>query len=215
MTARRILLQGGSWVLILFVIVFLCVHFIGCSKGAPLTVEAKDWKRTLSVELLGPVNEEGWEVPSGATITSQASKFHHNESYRCWGPHLTWNLEVEVGFHTCERPVNQQYYSWTIVKWHKVREPKAEGINDSEPKWPEVILSANEKLTDFKNEQYRVLFRRFDKPEAGMIPYTCRDQAEWEAFTLHSTWHGIFRMGRLEEITGLELSESAPNIASR
>lgn len=123
---------------------FLCSALVGCA--APVVrVDGFSWERSVSIESLKEVNESGWELPQGATLTQTTDREHHQESYTCFGPYYDfWKGKWRVGNHACKRPVNQPWYDYTIYRWVEVRRAVLQR-SDREPRWPEVVLSEGER----------------------------------------------------------------------
>lgn len=89
-----------SWLLPVIGIVILLACLIGglalfSGDALEVNVEQFTWERTVTVEVLQTVTEEGWELPDGARLLSQSEEIHH------FNP-------VVVGYETKEREVSER-----------------------------------------------------------------------------------------------------------
>lgn len=82
--------------LVLLAAVFL-VWLIGRPREETLTVTGFRWERTLAIEELRTVEEQGWEgeIPGGASILSQSREIHHRN-------------RVQIGTETRTRTVSER-----------------------------------------------------------------------------------------------------------
>jgi hypothetical protein len=76
--------------------------FLGRPKETTLTVSGHRWQRTIAIEELKTVTEEGWEgeLPSGARTLSSGREIHHKN-------------RVRIGTETRSRTVNERVQTGT------------------------------------------------------------------------------------------------------
>ncbi|HEY9582691.1 MAG TPA: hypothetical protein VJK09_00010 [Candidatus Paceibacterota bacterium] len=199
-------------------IVALAVMPIGCNPDVPpisadvvnnklVTLDRLEWERTMSVELLGPVPHEGWDVPKDGIVVSSKNKHHHYESYICLKTTYT-TKGPKMGMGSCKRSVEHEWYDYTLVEWHKVRELKTTGDGTVEPHWPEPGLGENERVRELRYEAYRASFRNVKKVDTKVYPFTCSNQAEWAKFKPGHSYKARFDTNEhLQQVYGAEFAE--------
>lgn len=84
------------------VAVVLLFWFLGRPREETLTVTGFRWERTLAVEELRTVEEQGWEgeIPGGASIQSQSREVHHQN-------------RIQIGTETRTRTVTERVQTGT------------------------------------------------------------------------------------------------------
>lgn len=80
-------------------VALLCLGLLGFllfrTDNVPVTVDNVNWQRTIQVQALQTVTEEGWQVPDGGRILDQREEIHH------------YDQEI-VGYETKQRQVSER-----------------------------------------------------------------------------------------------------------
>ena len=179
----------------------LLLGFITACTSYPqyLVVEGYEWHRSIDVEAYGPIVESAWELPEGATDVTSVSKVHHQEDDYCYGMYTTWDLEIKFGRHKCKKDVKQDWFSYTIVKWHFARTERSGGANH-EAAWPEVKLAENER-EGRKSETYKV---RFSNPKLDRVVEQEVGYDRWASLELGRAYQaGISLGGHIQHVGDL------------
>ena len=192
---RKQLTIGGVLAIVAVIIAGI-VYAVTYRRDTTGTVVALNWERVIEIEAFKQVSGEGWDetVPADAYARSCRERERGTE-------------RVEVGSHEeckdvdqgdgsfrrdCrtvkdydERPVYDDYCTYTVDRWVKDREVKAEGTtkNDPAPAWPQYTLASGspygEERTGEQREVYAVVIEHEGEQDA--CDY---DQPKWETFDI-------------------------------
>jgi hypothetical protein len=170
-------------------------------------VEAHTWKRTVTVERLGPQRQSAWcdQLPSGASDISRhrerrgSKQIPDGEDCRTKRKDRgdgTFVESQECSPKYRDEPVYADKCDFVLVKWATLRQESAEGKSSADaPRWPSVALtrggctSAGCEREGTRDETYTVVFR-----DAKGEQYRCNfDQSAWSAFADGKRYSGKLR----------------------
>jgi hypothetical protein len=154
-----------------FLLCALAVYFLFLRTSEVVgIVTAHSWERTIQIEALVPVQEEGWDVPPGARVLDEREALYETRqvavgerTYVCGQRDLGNGFFEDV---ECTEPVYEQEeiyrtrYRYEIQRWVPVRTSQA-ASNDGNAFWPQFSLSSNER-TGPQSEVYRLHFDASD-----------------------------------------------------
>ncbi len=169
------------------------------------TVKTKDvqgivqdvvWTRSILVEGLQTVSDEGWrdEIPSGARIGFCQEKFRYTQSEPASGPDVRsekvcgtpYVLDQGEGrgkvVRDCEYKIYADWCHYTRDEW-QVLYTETASEHDLKPYWPQVRLQASQREGK-RTEKYEVVFGTEEKS----YRYYARDAAAFAQFTEGSKW---------------------------
>ena len=141
---------GGAVLVVLFIIaaLFLIKH------EATVDVVAHQWRRTIDVERFDAVADSAWcdAMPSDAYNVSRhreqrstrqiadGQECHDRQTDRGDG---TFSVKTECKTKYRSEPVYDDKCTFTVDRWHKVREEVAQGGLQQTPAWPPLRLSTS------------------------------------------------------------------------
>lgn len=132
-------------------------------KEVNLNITELSWSRSIDIQRLQCVQENGWELPPGAELKYTIQEIHHTESVLDYIDTYTTLNDLGNGYfeeETHERPVYKDVpiyktkYYYYIDKWLYERSVKTDGI-DKSPYWGNVSLNYDERVSG-KNSTYKV-----------------------------------------------------------
>lgn len=155
-------------------------------------VTAVEWERTITIEGLGPVEEEGWqeEVPAEAEIVECEDRLYEtqdepapNAREVCGTP---YTVDDGSGFgevvQDCEYEIYEPWCEYTVQEWVPVDEEIATG-SDYSPYWPELQLDAEQRAGE-EEEKYSCHFAASDED----YTYTTSSLENYRRCEIGSRW---------------------------
>ena len=151
------------------------------------------WKRTITVEALGPVTRSDWResIPADTQVGQCTQKLHHTSDKAESGAKEVCGTPYVVDKGSGYGEVKQQcryevYRSWCEYKttdWVAVEPLVAEG-KDLKPFWPDARNLGKNRRTGGKTEYYRVTLQANDQK----YEYDPDDEKSFVQFTPSSRW---------------------------
>ena len=168
------------------------------------TVSAQQWKVSVNIEQLQPVDHSDWleNIPSNATVGSCEQKLNRvqdspegNYQEVCGTPY-TVDTGTGIGevVQDCNYEIYMDYCQYTVQEWTVVDTYSQTG-QDSNPIWPDFFLAADQRLGK-SFEDYTVYF----DTEKGQLDYSTHDLFVFQTFLPGSVW--ILDVNTLGNISG-------------
>lgn len=145
------------------------------------TVTDLRWSREIPVERWMQVTEEGWDVPPGGAIVDSERRQRGTDRYAC-GTETTTSMGTPTTRTTyCTRPVYDDWYTYTIWRWVRVRVAQAAGGPGAPPRWPSVTIDAANPVNPEREGQRVAHYRVFLHGDDGKDYETEVDLELWQA----------------------------------
>ena len=174
-------------------------------KSGAFTVASDEWKRTVTVETFGPMNDSAWcdSMPTGATSVrrhrEERSKKQVADGEDCNTRKVdngdgTFHEKRECTPKFKDEPVYDDKCDYTVDRWHTERIDTAQGTSTANVNWPASSLTrpgtcVGCEREGARNETYTVVLQ-----DAKAVSYRCDfAQAKWAAFAVGSQWKGEIR----------------------
>lgn len=144
-------------------------YFAFRETDEPVTVENLEWSRSIDVEALQTVREEGWldERPSSARVLDRWQAVRSTERVQVGTERVKTGVRDKGnGFFEDvyeDQPVYEEHEikdtraAWEVERWVTVRTEKADGPGGDERHWPQLDLDRNEREGSRKEECIAVL----------------------------------------------------------
>lgn len=178
----------------------LAALFMSTRQGT-LTVSGLEWKRSIDIEVLGPVSDSAWcdQLPSGA---SDVRRHREERSTRripdgqdCHSRKVdngdgTFRETQDCSPRYKEEPIYDEKCEFRVNRWHTDRTARAQGTGISGVAWPALPnLRAGVEREGARSEAYTALF---SDPKGES--YRCDlPQTKWQTFNAGSRWKGGIR----------------------
>lgn len=142
-------------------------------------VTAKQWERGIAVDRWQENTREGWDVPPGGVVVATDRRHRDTERYQC-------GTDSNGDPRWCSRDIDDDWYTYRIWEWTRVREFVARGETD--PRWPDAsdITSSdlvNPERLGARRETYTTWLVAGD----GKSYQATTDQATWDALGIETT----------------------------
>jgi hypothetical protein len=194
------------WVLAAVGVFALVLGVFLVKQDAELTVSGHGWKREVTVERFGPVQDSDWcdAMPPRATNVHRSRQVRSHKDVPDGQDCKTRRQDRGDGTYVekqqCttryrKEPVYDDQCSYTIVKWTPVRSERLTGSSaKDEPRWPAVQLVRRGECVGCeregaRKEEYRVQFVRRGDGEKASCGF---DQRRWSSFEVGKSLHGKF-----------------------
>jgi ribosomal protein L40E len=155
-------------------------------------VDDVNWKRTVVVMGLVPVNQQAWadQVPAAATVNScreqqrgRSTSPTQNSEQVCGTPYLVdQGTGLAEMVQDCEYLIYDNYCEYSTIELRPVGMLEESGANLN-PFWPETRLSSGEEIGE-QQEIYEIHFNVDGRP----YTYQTRDLNQFSRFTPGSNW---------------------------
>jgi hypothetical protein len=156
------------------------------------TVEDVTWMRSIPIEALVDIEDEGWmdEIPADAEMGSCTDKPRETvdepvpDSVEVCGTPYTIDTGTGIGevVQDCEYEVYSDWCTFTVTDWGVINSVTLTG-NDLNPSWPEAQLAEGQRFGD-GDEQFEIIFSTGD----DTFTYTIYDPVEFNQFQQGTTW---------------------------
>ena len=155
-------------------------------------VRAVSWTRSIAIEQLVSVTEEGWrdEIPSGAIVGACTRKPRHTQKDPAPGAEKVcgtpYTVDQGSGYgkvvQDCQYRVYADWCQYQAREWQEVDEAELSG-SDLSPRWPQVSLGSDRREGE-RSEVYQVTF----DGDGKTYTYRLRDPAQFARFQVGSRW---------------------------
>jgi len=192
---KRSPLMWAGLIGLLCVLAVACIwiiSFLTRTSEVTGTVSALEWKLSINIEQLQPVNHSDWSdvIPSNANIDSCQQKVNRVQDYpegnyeEVCGTPYTVDTGTGVGevVQDCSYEIYMDYCQYTLQEWTVVDTHTQTG-QDAKPYWPTVSLAAGQRQGE-PTEDYTIYF----DTEKGTLDYSTHDVTVFQAFHPGSTW---------------------------
>lgn len=165
--------------LIVLAAAILLMIYLTTPKKAMVQVRDRSWERTIAVEQLTTVDEDGWTVPDGARVLEEEETIHHYDS-------------ILDHYETRERQVSQQvldHYETVVTGYQDLGNGYFEEITAQQPVYrteyytetyqEPVYISVPRYATRYYYEIDRWVYERTEKTEG-----TGENTPAWPELTL-------------------------------
>jgi len=173
--------------------VMLLLYLSGRTQELTGTVQSVEWRRAISIEALAPVEYSAWqdEIPENAALEScqEALRFTLDEPTSgsievCGTP---YSVDTGGGFaevvQDCEYQVYDLFCTYSIDEWQEVDIAVLTGT-DNNPRWPEPLLEAGERIGEDVQETYKIVLSSGEKSYV----FTTDDADIFEQAQIGSSW---------------------------
>ena len=168
------------------------ITFLTRTSEVTGTVSALQWKLSINIEQLQPVTHSDWResIPANVSIGSCQQKLNRVQDYpegnyqEVCGTPYTVDTGTGVGevVQDCRYEIYMDYCQYTVQEW-KVVDTYSQAGQDSNPFWPDLVLSSDQRQGD-RTEDYTVFF----DTEKGVLDYSTHDLAVFQTFRPGSMW---------------------------
>lgn len=168
------------------------ISFLTRTSEVTGTVSALQWKLSINIEQLQPVTRSDWResIPEGVPVGACHQKVNRVQDYpegnyqEVCGTPYTVDTGTGVGevVQDCRYEIYMDYCQYTVQEWTVVDTYSQTGT-DSNPVWPELFLSADQRQGD-RTEDY-VIFFDTDK---GILDYSTHDLVVFQTFQPGTAW---------------------------
>ena len=162
------------------------------SSDAVAQVADFNWKRTIAVQALTPVEREAWrdQLPSGSELVGCQKKVFQvvdqpeaGAREVCGTPYV---VDTGTGFgkkqQDCKYEVLADYCRYRTTAWIAAAPIVLQG-RDLNPRWPNANLASNQRAGD-RTEEYTIVFRANDRD----YTYTTRNPDEFLRLAKGGKW---------------------------
>jgi hypothetical protein len=170
------------------------------TQTASFTVSDQEWKRTINIEALGPVNDSAWcdSLPSGAMDVTrhreERSTRRIPDGQDCRSRKVdngdgTFREQQDCTQRFKEEPIYADKCEFRVNRWHTERTARAQGTGLAGVAWPALPAFRPTEREGARSETYTVVFN-----DAKGETYRCDlPQAKWQTFNAGSRWQGGIR----------------------
>ncbi|HXK19644.1 MAG TPA: zinc ribbon domain-containing protein, partial [Polyangiaceae bacterium] len=177
-------------------------------KEQAFVVASHSWRRSVSVERMGPVHESAWcsALPAAASEVSRRREQHgvkqvpdgeDCKTHKQDRGDGTFKEEQVCAPKYKDQPVYEDKCDYLVVRWSQARKATAEGAASvPPPQWPAVVLgraacsSVGCEREGARDESYTVVFR-----DAKGENYRCDlPQPAWSSFAEGARYSGKLRL---------------------
>ena len=166
-SSNKFMLAGVALVAIVFLA--CCSFFMFNTTDVGGRVESVAWTRTINVEELVPVEQEGWknEIPTEADMFSCTQKVHHtqdnptsNSKEICGTP---YTVDQGNGFgevvQDCKYQVYDDWCTYTVDRWQTMpNQAVTLSGRDYNPRWPNRPRLGRNQREGNRTENYQIIF---------------------------------------------------------
>jgi ribosomal protein L40E len=186
------------WIITAVMVVFLfaCGAYIYFKNRTSTTigiVEGVEWKRSIPIEALVPVEHKDWAdaIPADSEILNCTDEIRSiqdepapNSVEICGTP---YTVDTGGGYgdvvQDCEYQVYDSFCTYTLEEWSVVDVSVLSG-GDFSPVWPEPTLDVNQRAGEDREETYTIVFKSGDES----FVYSASDFDLFQKAQIGSEW---------------------------
>lgn len=187
-----------KWIIIIAVVCLVllgvCCFMTTHTEDASGRVESVQWRRSIGVEALGPVEHQNWrdQIPAGAVVGTCTQKVRSTQDNPAPGAKevcgTPYTVDKGTGYgqvvQDCEYEIYDDYCRFTVQEWREVNKLSLNG-DDFYPRWPDTNALGGNQRAGRREESYEIFFSVDGKDYS----YTTSDENLFMECGIGSRWN--------------------------
>lgn len=142
-------------------------------------VTAQQWERGIAVERWQENTREGWDVPPGGVVVGTDRRARSTDRYQC-------GTDSEGDPRWCSRTVYDDWYTFRVWEWTRVREFVASGSTD--PYWPDASdIASTDPMNPERLGAWHDRYTTWLISRDGVSYQVTTSLAVWETLAIETT----------------------------